>query len=96
MKLSSNNKKYVVGEIPIRDKELFAAIRDPEFNNFALMRVKFNEYETSCIISVNTEITKDSKLKVEGKYILKPLAILVNDDILKHFKILCPYGDQPN
>jgi hypothetical protein len=86
MKLSSKNK-YTVGEIPTSDKKLFEAIRNPDYNNFALMKIKFNEYETSCIISVN----EDPK----GIFNLKPLAILVNDDILKHFKILCPDGMRP-
>lgn len=83
-----NMKSYEVGEIPISDKKLFEAIRDPKYNNFALMKIKFNEYETSCIISVN----EDPK----GIFNLKPLAILVNDDILNNFKMICPDGKKPN
>ncbi len=76
---------FNVGKISKDESKLFDAIRDPGYNNFALMKISVNDIETSCICSIN-----------EGdqtEYNIQPLAILVNEKLTKNLELKNPAGE---
>lgn len=77
-------KNYEVGPINDEHKARFEALRDPEFENFALMSCKLDDIETSVICAIN----KDNK-----EYLITPLFITVNEDIMNRLKD--PSGEKP-
>lgn len=74
--------KKSLAKITKDETETFNAIRDPNYSNLMLMKVKFNGKATSCICSV-----------CHGG--ITPLAILVNNKIIDNNKLLCPDGVEP-
>jgi len=77
-------KEYECGPINKEHKARFEALRDPEFNNFALMSCKLDNIETSVICA----ITQDNK-----EYLITPLFLTVNESIMQRLKD--PSGETP-
>lgn len=83
-KTESKAKPPEISEINEYESQIFQAIRTEVYDNFCLMKIRFNGFETSCICVIN-----------EGLTSIQPLAILVNEAILDHFELLCPKGLKP-
>jgi len=77
-------KEYECGPIDKEHKSRFEALRDPEFNNFALMSCKLDDIETSVVCAIN----KDG-----SEYLITPLFLTVNEAIMQRLKD--PSGETP-
>jgi len=76
------------------EKEIFEAIRNPEYDNFILLKVGISKntplgvfnYESSCICTITMD--KDETL-------IQPLALLLNDELIEVLNLVCPDGNKP-
>jgi len=69
------------------ERNIFAAIRNSQYENFALMRGFFHDKEVSFIVAINESSHKiKNKDGQENEYKITPVAILLNADLEKFCK----------
>ena len=69
-------------QVSEKSKEVFEALRDPEYGNFALVSTEIEGIETDCTSAITRE---------GDEYLITPLAVMVNDVLFP--KLANPGGD---
>jgi len=79
-------KKTITKRINKVCSEVFEALRDPQYTNFALLAVNYQGIKTNAIITINED--------EDGAFKLQPLFIQVTNSMMKDLK--CPDGRIPD